>query len=256
MVLRKIIYAAIAAIVLASPMLWGVGERLWLREDAVQSNYGITYNAANDRIYYVKVYTRSIYIISSDSFCTSYGSIPTPNNDSACVDLKYCGYDNTFWVLNQPNKRIYKINASGAVLRTINIPALDYPTGLAWDGGNRQLYVTDRRSTGGAQAYIYVFDTLGNQIRQMNHPGTAWFGPRCLAYLPAGSGHPATLLNVYTFFNSSSTLDSAGVFALDPQTCAVMNFFRCGPVDSMNIRGIDVDPRDGSYWVNDFQYGT
>jgi DNA-binding beta-propeller fold protein YncE len=256
MVLRKTIYAAIAAIVLLSPMLWGVGERLWLREDAGQSNYGIAYNTANNRVYYVKAYNRAIYIISSDSFCTSYGTIPTPNNDSFCLDLKYCSYDNTFWVLGSLYKRIYKINTSGSVLRTINISALDYPSGLAWDAGNRQLYVTDRRSTGGAQAYIYVFDTLGNQIRQMNHPGTAWYGPRGLAYRPAIGGNPAHLLNVYTFFNSSSTLDSAGVFELNPQTCAVMNYFRCGPLDSMNIRGIDVDPRDGSYWVNDFQYGT
>ena len=256
MILRRLVLLAVAATVIAAPMLWGFGERLWLTTNDVQSNYGMTYNPTNDRVYFCKVYTRYIYIIGSDSLCTSYGTIPTPNNDSACVDLKYCGSDNTFWVLSQLSKCIYKVNTSGSVLRTISIPVVDYATGLAWDAANRQLYVADRRSTGGAQAYIYVFDTLGNQIRQMNHPGTAWFGPRGLAYQPAAGGNPATPLNVYTFFNSSSLLDSSGVFALNPQTCAIMNFFRCVPNDSMNIRGIDVDPRNGSYWINLFQYGT
>jgi len=256
MKLRRIVLLAGAAMVLATPMLWGIGERLWLTTNAVQSNYGIAYNPNNNRIYFCKAYTRYIYIVSSDSLLTSYGTIPTPNNDSACVDLKYCAYDNTFWVLNQMYKRIYKVTTAGAVLRTINIPAVDYATGLAWDNANRQLYVADRRTTGGAQAYIYVFDTLGGQVRRMNHAGTAWYGPRGLAYVPANGPNPATLLNAYTFFNSSSTLDSGGVFALNPATAAVMNFFRCVPNDSMNIRGVEFDPRNGNYWVNLFQYGT
>ncbi len=254
--MKKILYLVVAVLVMGTPLLYGIGERLWLTTNAVQSNYGIAYNPTNDRIYFCKVYTRLIYIVSSDSLLTSYGTIPTPNNDSACVDLKYCAYDNTFWVLSQIPKRIYKVTTAGAVLRTISIPALDYATGLAWDATNRQLYVADRRSTGGAQAYIYVFDTLGNQVRRMNHPGTAWFGPRGLAYLPANGSNPATLLNAYTFFNSSSLLDSGGVFALNPATAAVMNFFRCVPNDSMNIRGVEVDPRNGNYWLNLFQYGT
>lgn len=253
---RKIILLTLVIMAVVPSLLWGIGERLWLTENPVQSNYGIAYNPSNNRVYFCKAYTRLIYIVSSDSLITSYGTIPTPNNDSACVDLKYCSYDNTFWVLNQMYKRIYKINTSGAVLRTINLPVLDYATGLAWDPNTRQLYVADRRSTGGAQAYIYVFDTLGNQIRQMNHPGTAWYGPRGLAYQPAAGANPAVLLNAYTFFNSSSTLDSAGIFALNPQTGAIVNFFRCTPNDSMNIRGVEFDPRNGNYWVNLFQYGT
>ncbi|OGC42944.1 hypothetical protein A2Y85_00875 [candidate division WOR-3 bacterium RBG_13_43_14] len=254
----KWVLMILVCLMLVSSFGHSIGERLWLRTHSVQGNYGLTYDPTIDRIYFVKFYTRYIYIVSTDSFCTSYGTIPTPNNDSACVDIKYCAYDNTFWVLSKINFRVYKINHSGTVLRYFTCPANDYPAGLAWDETNRQLYITDRRTVGGAQGYIYVCDTLGNQIRVMNHPGTAWYGPRGLAWQPAVGGEGPYLLNVYTFFNSSSALDSAGVFKLDPQTGSAVDFFRyCHPSnDSSNIRGVEVDPRDGSYWINLFQYGT
>jgi len=254
---NKGIILCILVCVLAS-LCYGIGERLWLRTMYPSSNYGITYNPTNNRVYYTKFYQRYIYIVSADSFCTSYGTIPTPNNESACVDIKYCSYDNTFWVLSNLTKRVYKISPTGTVLRWFNSPANDYPSGLAWDAQNRQLYIADRRTAGGAQAYIYCCDTMGNVIRQMNHPINAWYGPRGLVYVPPDAGHPAYLLNVYTFFNSSSLLDSAGVFALNPQNCQVMGFFRYNhPTnDSSNIRGIEYDPRDRTYWVSLFLYGT
>jgi hypothetical protein len=153
---------------------------------------------------------------------------------------------------------VYKINPSGSVLRSFIGPANDYPAGLAWDEATRTLYISDRRSSGGALGYIYVCDTLGNLFRRMDHPGTAWYGPRGLAYLPANGGNGPYLLNAYTFFNSSSQLDSAGVFALDPQTGDIVDFFRyCWTTnDSSNIRGVEVDTRNGDYWINLFQYGT
>src|SRR4030042_104174 len=173
----KWVLMILVCLMLVSSFGHSIGERLWLRTHSVQGNYGLTYDPTIDRIYFVKFYTRYIYIVSTDSFCTSYGTIPTPNNDSACVDIKYCAYDNTFWVLSKINFRVYKLNHSGTVLRYFTCPANDYPAGLAWDETNRQLYITDRRTVGGAQGYIYVCDTLGNQFRVMNHPGTGWDGP-------------------------------------------------------------------------------
>ena len=256
---KKIIFSSLVLLVITTSITFAAGERYWLRELYPQGIYGITYNPNTNRIYYVNYTTQVIYIASSDSFVTSYGTIPTPNNDSGCVDLKYCAYDNTFWVLNKRHKAVYKINTSGTVLRSFSVSYMDYPCGLAWDNINRQIYISDRRTSGGQTQYIYCLDTMGTVIRQMNHPYQgAWYGTRCLDYVPAQGGNPAHLLNVYTFFNSSSTLDSAGVFALNPQNCQKINFFRyCHPSnDSSNIRGVVVDPRDGSYWITLYQYGT
>lgn len=257
--IHKKILLIVIGVITAWSFCYGIGERLWLHEDPPRGNYGMAYNPTNDRIYYCKYYDTHINIVSADSNCTSYGSIPTPNNDSNCVDIKYCGYDNTFWVLSKSTKRVYKITPTGSVLRWFSSPANDYPAGLAWDEENRELYLADRRSAGGVQGYIYCVDTLGNVIRQMNHPITsAWYGPRGLTWHPEVDGEGPFLLNVFTFFNSSSLLDSTGVFKLNPQDCAVLDFFRyCHPSnDSSNIRGVEFDPNTGDLWIDLLQYGT
>jgi len=254
---RKMLSVVIGIILVCSLSL-GQGIRQWV--DTLyqpQGTYGLTYNTTNNRIYVTNINTRTIEIVSSDSLHTRYGTIPTPMGDTGYTDIKYCAYDNTFWVLSLKNKMVYKVNPTGTVLRSFNSPATDYPVGLAWDNATRTMYVSDRRTTGGTfPAYIYVCDTLGNTIRRMDHPIRAWFGPRCLSFAPQSGSRPAMLLNAYTFFNSSSLLDSAGVFALDPLTARVINFFRYRPTDTCNIRGVEYDPRNTSYWVGLYQYGT
>lgn len=240
-----------------STSVYGAGERLWLRTTPPIGTYGLAYNPANDRLYYINFYAKQIQVVSSDSLLTNYGTIPCPNNDSACTDIKYCSYDNTFWILNNWRKRVYKVNTSGTVLRYFNITALDYPVGLAWDEANRRIYISDRRTTGGQTQYIYSVDTLGNITNQFAHPcQSGWYGSRCLDYRPAQGSSPAHLLNVYTFFNSAGTIDSACIFAINPQTAVIINSFRYVPLDSCNIRGIAFDPRNGNYWISTFQYGT
>jgi hypothetical protein len=252
---RKIIGFLIAFSVLTG-IAFGAGERLWLTTCPTQGCYGMTYNPADGRMYYINATLRYIRIVSSDSLLAQYGTIPTPNSDSMCTDIKYCAYDNTFWVINNMYKRISKINSStGAVLRQFNSPAVDYPVGLAWDEANRQLYISDRRSSMGMPQLVYCCDTLGNVIRTMTAPA-AIYGIRCVAYRQQYGSVPAHLLAAYTFFNSSAGLDSAGVFELDPADCSVINFFRYFPADTCNIRGIEVDPRNGNYWVGLYQYGT
>lgn len=251
-------FMVIGLIVLSS-VVSAQGTRLWTKVapgPASSGLYGVAYNPSNQRLYYLDYHATVIHISSSDDNLTYYGTIPAPTSDSNCTDIKYCTYDNTFWVLNNRLKMVFKINSSGTVLRSFSSPATDYPVGLGWDEATRTMYISDRRTAGGTfPAYIYVCDTSGNTIRRMDHPISAWFGPRCLVYKPRVGNVGPFLLNVYTFFNSSLLLDSAGVFALDPQTGRVLNYFRFLPNDTCNLRGIDIDPRDGNYFVGIFQYG-
>jgi len=213
--------------------------------------YGLGYNPQNDRIYVTNIYERSIYIYAADSNVGYLGNISAP--DTCCSDIKYCVYDNTFWVAadfwqSWPNgKRVCKINTAGTVLRQFPNPANDYPTGLAWLEPQRLLYLADRRAALGALPHnIYCSDTLGNAT-QMAIPLQGNYGPRCLAREPLASLSDTTLLLVYTWFNSmGNRLDSSCIFELRRSDLAVLSRIT---LPGWNVRGIEHDPRDGNYWL-------
>lgn len=218
--------------------------------------YGIAYNPTNDRLYTCHFRSNRIWIYSSDSSCTPQSTIPTPNNDTACTDIKYCAYDNTFWVADNKVKKVFKISATGSVLRSFNSLATDYPVGLGWDEQTRRLYQGDRRALGVQPAYIYVSDTLGAQIARLTVPLTANAGPRCIAVDRTNSNPNApTLINVYTAFNAGGTaLDSVGVYEYRSDNCAIQQRFLS--IEMYNLRGVEYDPRDASLWCTIMQEGS
>lgn len=213
--------------------------------------YGLCYNSTDNHIYYLNLYENNIYIATSDSFVTYIGSIPTPNNEVGFADIAYCNYDNTFWIVNKNTKIVYKINTSGTILNSFSSPASVYPAGITWDDNDRVLYISDRLTS--PPQNVYVVDTLGNTIRVMQHPAQGYLGPRCLAFQPHATS--PLLLNVYTFFTAASALDSACVYALDPQNCNIQSGFKFLCSTENNIRGIEYDPRDGSLWITNFSDG-
>jgi len=229
-------------------IIWGP-KPVQIAASDTQFLYGLTYNTLNDRIYVTNAYERNIYIYSSDSNVTYFGAIPAP--DTFTSDIKYCAYDNTFWVASDwsqayPNgKRVFKINTTGTVLRQFANPANDYPTGLAWLEPQRLLYLADRRAQNATPQYIYRSDTLGTATQLiLGHTGNV--GPRGLAREPYGQD--TTLLMVYTWFTFDATplLDSTCLYELRRSDLAILNRLQ---LPGWNVRGVEYDPRDGNYWL-------
>jgi subtilisin family serine protease len=228
-------------------VIWG--PRAFTGPPDVAGLYGICYNPVNDRVYVSHIRANVFYMYSSDSLLTALGTIPKPNGETLVTDLKYCAYDNTFWVASNQTKRVYKISATGTVLRYFANPANDYPTGLGWDESARQLYLSDRRALGAQPGYVYVTDTLGSQIRRMNVPLTANAGPRCLTMERTNSNpNLPTLLMAYTAFNAGGTqVDSVGVYEFNRDNLTILQRFLIAEL--YNIRGVEYDPRDANLWV-------
>lgn len=231
-------------------VIWGP-KQVQIPAADTQFLYGAAYNPNNDRLYVCNAYERptGILIYSSDSNVTYYGYIAAP--DTYTTDIKYCAYDNTFWVAADfaqayPNgKRVFKINTSGTVLRQFANPANDYPVGLAWLEPQRLLYLSDRRTAQNTfPQYIYRSDTMGTAT-QLSLPLQGNVGTRCLAREPYGPD--TTLLLTYTWFNSGGTaLDSVGLYELRRSDLAVLNRLI---LPGWNVRGVEYDPRDGNYWL-------
>lgn len=234
----------------AGTIIWGPKQRSGAGADTFL--YGLGYDRVNNELLVTYWTGTRIYRYSSDSLLTQLGTIPAPGGAN-CSDIKYCAYDNTYWVLRNANDMIYKISRTGTVLRSFPIPAPanDYPVGLAWDNGTRRLYVSDRRALNQLPQYVVMLDTMGTLLQQWNHPLSANAGARCLDidWLGPGGG---SLLNVYTSFNSGGTqLDSVGLYELNRSSMALIQ--RILFQNSWNARGVAFDPRDGDYWIGIMQ---
>ncbi|HEX7319475.1 MAG TPA: S8 family serine peptidase [bacterium] len=205
--------------------------------------YGAAYDRVGDRLYVCDGYGRQIFVFSSDSFVTSYGTITQP--DTCCSDITYSRYDDRLYVTGWYLKQVYKINkTTGAVLRQFTSPCPDYPVGLALCPTNTMWYI-DRRVALGALGYFFIGDTLGN-VNSYDAPIFANYNNRCIAYDSLGN----TFVQVQTWFNSGGTaLDSVGVVEYantEPPTLTGRRFL-LNP--GWNPRGIEFDPRDGNYWI-------
>jgi hypothetical protein len=209
--------------------------------------YGMAYKPTDNRLYVANAYSRHICYYTSDTLPTYQGNIPAP--DTMATDLKFCAYDNTFWITANPaavTRTVYKISATGTVLRQFASPANDYPTGLAWIPSSRLLYLADRRTaTTSPPEYIYRSDTLGNGT-QMTIPWSGNVGARGLAIDPFGTD--TTLLLVYTSWNAGGTqIDSVGLYEMRRSD---LNQLNRALFPGWNSRGVEYDPRDGNYWIS------
>ncbi len=216
--------------------------------------YGVAYNRQDSLIYCVYFMSPTVYKYTSDSLLQSRGTITLP--EDSCTDIAYCSYDNTFWLVANPSKRVYKITPSGSVVRYFTVPEAEYPCGVVEDEENHLVYVSDRRGTTTPQQRIFVYDTLGNILDTINHPVSGVYGTRCLALDERCPENPPSVLNIFTWFDPTGTyLDSCGMLEIDRVNWTLRNRFRFTNTE-WNIRGIEYDPRDGSYWVTIMQYSS
>lgn len=216
--------------------------------------HGVAYNTSDGSIYCCHYLSASIHKYSSDSALVSRGTIPAP--EDSCTDLAYCAYDNTFWVLANASKRVYKISPSGTVLRSFSVPIATYPVGIAEETRSHILYLTDRRLSRQTPGYIYMLDTLGNVLGVLDHPLSGNLGARCLALDAGNPVFPPSLVNIYTWYDTTGTrLDSSGMYELEQGSGALLRGFKF-PNAAWDMRGIEYDPRDGTYWVTIMKGGT
>jgi subtilisin family serine protease len=216
--------------------------------------YGITYDSNDDLIYAVFLGNTTIYKYSSDSMLTGQGTITAPQD--SCLDIDYIEYANAFWLLCNPQKIMYKIDPSGTVLSQFSISFTDYPVGVTENESEHKLYISDRRTGLSATQLIYVTDTLGNVLDTITHPRQSTYGTRCLALDGRTPTNAPSLLNIFTWFDASGTyFDSCGMYELDRVSDTVLNGY-VFPNVAWNLRGIENDPRDGSYWIGIMQGGT
>jgi serine protease AprX len=209
---------------------------------------GVTYNTADNLIYCTYFGNSTIYKYSSDSMLTSQGTITAPQD--SCLDIDYEAYGNALWLVCNPQKTMYKLSTSGSVMRQFSLSFANYPYGATEYEDGQLVYVSDRRSTPSQPQLIYVRDTLGNYAQgAITHPLTGPYGTRCLALDGRGSTNPPTLLNVWAWYNAAgSAVDSCGMYELDRSGGTLLHGY-VFPTKTWDVRGIECDPRDGSYWL-------
>jgi len=216
--------------------------------------YGVAYNSNDNLIYCMYFMSPTIYKYTSDSLLTPQGTVTTP--EDSCTDIDYCAYDNTFWIVANPRKVVYKITPTGTVIRQFNVPQADYPCGLVEHEEEHKLYLSDRRLAGQPQQRYFVYDTLGNILDTLIHPVSGYYGTRCLALDYRSPTNGPSLLNMFSWFDATgSYLDSCGMLEIDRVNNTLLNRFRFANTE-WNMRGIECDPRDGSYWVTIMEYAS
>jgi len=215
--------------------------------------YGVTYNTSDNLIYCVNYNQATIYKYSSDSMLTSQGTIPAPQD--SCTDIDYVGYDNGLWVSCNPQKIMYKIGTNGAVRHQFTM-SLAYPIGATEHEAAHTVYLSDRRLSSSSRQMIYLTDTLGFSQGSFTHPLVGPYGTRCLALDDRSPTNPPSLLNAWAWYNASGGLiDSCGMYELDRVGDTVLNGY-VFPIKTWDVRGIEYDPRDGSYWLTIMKGGS
>jgi hypothetical protein len=190
----------------------------------------------------------SIYKYSSDSTLTDEGTITMPND--SCTDIDYIAHANALWVVASPQKMLYKITPGGSLIAQYLLTSYaSRPIGVTEDEAEHTLFISDNQTSPSAQQLIYVADTLGHRQYPITHPLQGPFGTRCLTLDGRCPSSPPSLVNTWAWNNAGGgTRDSSGMYEMDRTGATVLSRY-VFPNKAWDVRGIECDPRDGSYWV-------
>jgi serine protease AprX len=210
--------------------------------------YGLTYNTNDNLIYCVNIRQMSIYKYSSDSTLTDEGTITAPND--SCTDIDYIAHANALWVIASPQKMLYKIIPGGSLISQYLLTSYaSRPIGVTEYEAGHTLFISDNQTSPSAQQLLYVADTVGHRQYPITHPLQGPFGTRCLTLDGGCPSNPPSLVNTWAWnVAGGGTRDSSGMYEMDRTGATVLGRF-VFPNKAWDVRGIECDPRDGSYWV-------
>lgn len=208
--------------------------------------YGIAYDHQGN-LWATSFYTNRIYRYNAETL-QLLESFPMPFGDSLFTDITVNRKNGHIYVHKMQSTSggvgtIIELTPSGDLVATYLSPAAQYPIGLVWID-NDTLLVGDRNTY---ELFLYDLSEL-RTLQTFSNPFTASYGPRGLCRDNAGN-----VYQISTDFSGGSLQGAyivkmpAGNYSQEVQRMELVS--RAGII---NARGIDYDPRDGTFWISDF----
>ena len=207
------------------------------------NTYGIAYNGKGG-IWITDYYSNRLRLLDADNF--EFKKEIRITGDQLFTDISYDKQNDIIYVNRLNNDDgigsvIVVCDTNGYLIDEIISPARDYPIGLAYS--NSYLYVSERDNN--QMIYKFLPESPTQNVKFNNPKRDVQYGPRSMTYLNG------KLHQVFTDY-SSNTLQSATIQILDIDKDQATEAAPLLYNKTINARGIDIDDRDGNYWVNDF----
>lgn len=210
--------------------------------------YGLTLDG-KDGLWTTSIHEPRLYKLNRNTLLVEKVVELRGAGDSLFTDITFSSDQGVFYIhrlddVNGTSSSIIVVDTNGTLIRTFPSAARSYATGLTLH--NNILYGIERN---GSRKIVGMNPLNGIELFSAAQPFQEINGPRCLAVSPIGR-----LLLVCTLYdNNTGKLTNAFVGAINPQ--ALTQFSNRMDLayakGYLNARGIEVDPRDGTYWVSD-----
>lgn len=215
-----------------------------------QVAYGISYDG-NNGLWTTSFYSPKFYKMNATTMLVEKEYDMPKGEDQNCTDLTYNRETHQIYIhrllatTNNARAKIIVMDSSGKFIKTLASPAASsYGIGIEFVDG--KLIVSERDGN----KNIYVCTDQAEVQQTLINPFRDFYGPRCMAYdgknliyqvgttFSAGGGG---LQGVYLVRMAKDKLN------VEKDRMELIN----SNGGTINARGIEIDPRDGNYWVTD-----